>query len=473
MTPAQIEHIEETLFIDYHFLNLITEDRGTVLVSYTKNGILDTGFDPTYDIDIKEGGASMVGFPMSLTGTQAYDAKYSLKINDWNPNLDHSIKVTVNSEIIRTLTLPAEGGATPVVTTAPFNPADTNVTLTNTDRGLKLKLNICNPKFRTKVKNVVIEKAEGFNAVTKTFQSSVPVPYTIPSLFSDYPSAFIGGSLDAGLDALKFDPIYNNRQNFVARVEYLDDYNNYIEEPNQDLIDNYDPTLIISVAGLASLDPTVNNDLDAIYYVVADDKYYRYRPDLVNLPFQAFNQETSYTTKMLDLSDLDGDNDGTFDLFVDGTKATGTVVIRSAIKDTIGDLTSFSTTALSSSDLNTYLDAGVDFMEQFSEHTDITVVEGLTYHYVVKIQTWDGFEYTIFDGYKKREVPSRTSVVPTGLNLSDLTIPLVGESALTENDFQSGVSHNGCKVFLSFEDEDLKDYVRNKKIEEDCKCRNL
>jgi len=468
-----LEHLEETVYIDYHILRQVAPGRAVVLVSWTKNGIVDTADELTTTLTIKEDSVDMVGTPITFTGTEAYEANYSAEIDLWDPDKPHVIKINIGNDFERTLTLDAEAGSSPTVAPYPFGPSDVAVELSNVDRGLRLKLNVCNPNFRSAVKNVIVEKAAGLDALAVTYQAAVPVPITIPSAYGDYPYAVISGQKDNLLNATTFNGVYTDRSAFVGRIEYLDEYNNYIEEPDTNLIDNYDSNLIVSKGSILDLDPAVDNDYDALYKV-GEDTYYRYRPDQMNTPYQAFNNTPSFATKYVELSDIDTNNDGAFDLHIDGTKSPeGTVRIFSGIKNTIGDYTSFSSSVQLSNTLSSYLDPGVSFMDEFSVHDDLDVEEGTIYTYKVTLETWDNKSFAIFLGSKKREMPSKSSVVPTGMNLEDLTIPLVGDNALNENDFQSGVSHTGCTVFFSQEKEDMVALARNLKLEVDCKCRNL
>ena len=474
MTPAQITFLDDTVYLDYHVLRQVSSTRAVVLISWSSNGIVDTVEDPTYSLEVTEEGSMMVGLPLNLTGTQAYDSHYSTEVDLWDCTKEHALKLTINGTYERLFTIPPLSTNTPVVEPLPFEPSAVTVELLNIDLGLKINLKACSPSFRKEVKNVRIERGIGVVPLQPRYVSSVAIPLILPSSYTEYGEVNIKGKAITSPTALQLDPIYLGRQDFIARVEYQDDFNDYIVESNQDLIDNTPAHMIVSVASLLLLDPQINNDRDLLYYLSDTEVYMKYRPYTVNLPYQATNLSVDSTSKYIDLVDLDPDLDGQFDLYVDGTVSpSGTVSIRSGVRSSIKDYTSYSTTTTVSNTLLSYLDTGVNFMDEFSSHVDTDVLDGSIYVYKVVLDTWDGKEHTIFTGTKKRETPTKSSIVPAGMNLEDLTIPLVGDSALSEYDFQSGVSHSGCKVFLSTDLEDLKLYARNKKLEEDCKCRNL
>lgn len=475
LTEEQKVELKELVFIEYHVIRLINLTRAKVLLSWTGFGIADVNDSPNkHEVTVEENSVVMSGFPLVLNDDAAYLQRYSVEIDNWDPTKSHLVQLTINDTFVKTLTIPAVKNASSFSNPIPFRPSDVQVNIGNVEDGIDIDLRACHPDFKNKVKNIVIKRGVNGGGLVVEYQSSVPVPFSLSTNELDYSFINKGGVKKSAFTAGEFNDIYTNREKFVGRVIYQDSEGDYIEETNLNIIANFDSNNIVSTPTLANLDPSVDNEFDYLYLTVDEEKYYRYRPQIRLAPFQSLTFNPNQLTKYIPLDDIDGDSDGNFDLYVDGTVLGLTnIFINGSVKRENGDFTSFDDRTIITLPLVLYLPVGVEFMDTFTGHIDTDVVEGNFYTYEVEIQLWNGETHLIFTGIKKREAPNKDTIATAGLKISELEESIVGDASLSEYDFQSGVSHHGLKVFLSSDLKDLKDFTRNKKVEEDCKCRLL
>jgi len=472
LTELQKTELEDLVRINFRVARIISPTRSKVVVTWTDFGIADVDDSPNkHEITVREDGDPMPGFPQIFNDDEAFDVRYSVQIDDWDTNKSHEITVTVNEDFQKILFIPEFKRIKPLIVTPSFRATDVAVELKNIEDGILVKLITTHPEFRNRVKNVLIKRAVGLGALEDKYQTSVPVSFTISNVNTDYNFIFEGGEEKAASPTGLAD-IYDNRVDFVARVRYDDsETDNYIEETNPNIFENFDPLKVVTKPTFLTLDPLIDNEFDFLYFITETEKFFRFQPDDVLLPFQAPSTDTRIVTKYVVLTDIDPNTDGTFDLFVDGTLSnTSGVIINGAIRRENGDFTSFDKIITLTPPIDSFLPAGVSFMRGYDHHIDTDVIEDNFYTYEVEIQTWTNEVVTVFSGIKRREIPDIDQVVPSSLILENLEESLVGKESISEFDFQSGVSHGGMKVFLSDSEKDFRDFRRNQKIlEEGCR----
>jgi hypothetical protein len=483
LTEEQLKILSDLVDIRIRYLSLRLDGKARALVTWSINGIADlpdySGI-PTHVVDVKEGGTSIPDFPKTYVNAEAYDEKYSIIIEEWDIYRSHTVDVIINEDFEKTRTVKKVLKVIPEETTQ-FSLETVTADVVNVNGGLSIQVKNCHPDMRKNVRNVTIEKSIAGNPTAMAFTSSIPYLFKLSNEPTDYSYAIHKGKKTEDVSTA-IPAIYDFRRDGLFKVEYL--YNsgdNFVEELDEDVILDWNSEKVEELAEISDLNVSVYNDPAFLYKVIDSDglgttKYYRYLINISMVPSQSVVSEPNLLTPFIDLSLLDYDFDGSFNLWIDGTpskQGDSKIKITSSLRTTKKDQTSFTTVPhVSILDLNdpTILNAGVTFMDGFFNHVDKDVSAGTWYTYRIKVTDWEGVEIVVFSGDVLYQEGVQTDV-PENITLENLSLGEdLSDNILVEEDFQSGVSHTGLRVWLSSDRDDINLYTNIKEAIKTCQC---
>jgi hypothetical protein len=464
MTPTQISYIKENFLISATYLRQVMPERAIVRVAWTRYGILDVN-DPStlHLVSIEKNGQLLPGYPLYLNDDDAYNSRYSIVLDDWDPNSTYKITVNINTDVEGSLVVVPPAGANRLPPLPTFQPGLVTARLRNTERGVKIDIGGPCADCSSYVRNVTIERSIGAASTpAPLYTSSVPVSYTLDQTVTNYPYAVVDGQ-SVPMTSTIFTDIFTDRKDMLVYVERFN-LQQYEEVVDPIEIASYTDEETVTVTTLAALVPSIHNEPHGIYQTLDDEKYYRFRDVQLNIPMQATQLSPESISKWYPLEGFD-DALLTFDLYIDGTSAVGpseNVVIGAAMRNERQDFTSFNILGLyTSPDLFTLLPAGVTFMDRPLSHIDRDVLPDTLYKYKVTIETIDGLVFPIFVGTIEYQLPSRGNL-PEDVDEEDLLNPVNPDATLNELDFQSGPANGHLKVNLSDDPEDYRQFLINR-----------
>lgn len=468
--------LDSRVNLRHRILQQLDSTTARVLITWSKLGIVDCANTLVHTLEIRKNSITTAEFPIRFTEAEAYQNRYSYVIDNYDLTARYSITLSINYLYTKTLVVDALVPPKPKIGSIQENL--TRGKVTTSIAGIGVKVLTCQLDLLKDVKNIFIHKDSGralqSAVLPLAYVRSVPISVTIPTDCTAYTSAVINGKSYMGPTQDQVDSIVNDRTRVLAHVTYTDLSNNFLEETNAQIIKYTPAHLVYSVTSSDFLNPLVHNEPAFLYKTDNDSKFYRYRSKTTLLPQQAVTTNTSPRQKWIDLLDVDGNSDGTFVLPIPGsfTLDTTTAEIRLAVMNSRGDYTSFTIDPVTSANLATELEAmypGVKFMRDFISHIDTVVDAGSWYTYSVNIELWDGSHMTVLRRSACYETINDAALLGAKITLDSLRVPTIGSSALTEYDFQSGISRN-MKAQLSPRSADLRDYEANKLAEQMCGC---
>lgn len=463
--------LDERVDLKYRVILQTSPTTAIVLITWSKFGIVDCKNTIVHKLDITEGSTTTT---VQLDEAQAYNNRYCHTISNWDLSKAHRIVLSINFLYTKILDIPAAVKA-PLDISVAFNDNQTVCKYADRAAGIGIKIMTCQLNLDKDIKNVYIHKLAGQHPASTTLPlyavRSVPVSVTLPSNPSDYSSAVIAGVTYTSISTPQFNSIYNDRKKVMFSVSYSDGNTNYIEETSTDVIKYTQKADIIDVLSFSNLSTTIHNNYKTLYHTIDTDKYYLYRPNTSSLPIQGSITIPTPSHTWVSLSDLDPDNDGTFDVPVPGTRTISITAIRLkvAVMNSVGDYLTFST-QISTCVLDTVLATampGVKFMRDNYSHIDQNVTGNAWYTYETIIEFWSGLQFKTGVKVVKHE-SINDPILQSNNTLDDLSIPATGDSRLTEYDFQSGIGT--AKAFLSYSKEDYDTVMINKILEKHCGC---